>query len=58
MDFESHLYERREIVAALLFFVIGSQIGMMVFPSNFEIAAKFSQYSPILENNVGITLTP
>jgi len=57
IDFESHLYERREIVAALLFFVIGSTIGMMVFPNNFEIAAKFSQYAPILENNLGITLT-
>jgi len=42
MDFDGHIYERREIVAAVLFFVVGSQIGMMVFPSNFEIASKFS----------------
>lgn len=39
LDFGHKQWDKRELVAAVIYFVIGGQQGMMVFPSDYEIAA-------------------
>jgi len=58
MDFTSRSYNMRDLCLACMFFTLGSQHGVMVFPGDYEIAVNFTQYAPVPNNSSGVTLGP
>ena len=49
MDFKSYEFSPRELIAALLYLVLGKT--MMVFPDYYQIAVDYSQNPPIDTDN-------
>lgn len=47
IDFSSHEYHPRELIAALIYLVIGNQDTMMVFPNYYQMAVQFTVNPPI-----------
>ena len=44
MDFDSKIYSNEMLVASALYFVIGGETGMCVFPQNYLIYSTLLQY--------------
>ena len=52
IDFKGQEHAPRQLVAALIYLVVGSQTGMAVFPNNYQIALQFSQNAPIYDSSI------
>ncbi len=49
IDFKAHEFSPRQLIAALLYLVVGNQETMAVFPNYYQMAVQFTVDPPIRE---------
>ena len=54
IDYKAHEFQPRQLIAALLYLVIGNQQTMTVFPNYYQMAVQFTVNPPIPEVEINI----